>query len=216
MNKKQKRVANEAGHRDRCYRCYRPVSSCMCRYITTIDTKTKFVILMHYKEFKKTKNGTGIFSYLSLKNSELFIGIDFSKQARINEIVEDENNNCYILYPSSKSEPLNTTNINIANKQTVIFIIDSTWACAKKIMRVSQNIKNLPHISFLHDKSSKFHIKQQPNEVCLSTMESIHCVLELLNSKKDEQIDKVKLNNFLTPFNKMVEYQMKYTSYEKI
>lgn len=43
---------------------------------------------MHPKEFKKTKNGTGHFTHLSLPNSELFMGIDFSDNDRINEIIE--------------------------------------------------------------------------------------------------------------------------------
>jgi DTW domain-containing protein YfiP len=38
---------------------------------------------MHPKEFKKTKNGTGHFTHLSLPNSELFMGIDFSDNDRI-------------------------------------------------------------------------------------------------------------------------------------
>jgi len=207
----RKRGSAGAGYREKCYRCYRPKSTCMCKHVSVTKTKTKFVILMHFKEFKKTKNGTGIFSHLSLENSELFVGIDFSDYDRINEILEDENNNCYILYPSKKSQPLNTTDISKAGKTTVIFLIDSTWACAKKIMRVSKNITHLPHISFYHDRVSEFHIKEQPAEICLSTMESIHCVLELLKSQDKEDISAEKMENFLNPFREMVAYQMQYT-----
>ncbi len=207
----RKRGTEGAGYRERCYRCYRPKSTCMCEAICPVETQTKFVILMHNKEFQKTKNGTGIFSHLALPNSELFVGIDFSEYDRINAIVEDENNNCYILYPSSKSQPLNTTDISKEGKTTVIFIIDSTWACAKKMMRLSRNITDLPHISFLHERVSMFHIKEQPADICLSTMESIHCVLELLNAQEKEQISEEKLDAFLNPFHKMVAYQMQYT-----
>ncbi|MEA2049865.1 MAG: tRNA-uridine aminocarboxypropyltransferase [Campylobacterota bacterium] len=187
-------------HRNRCYKCYRPISSCMCKYIKPVDTKTKFIILMHPKEFKKTKNGTGHFTKLSIKDSELYIGIDFTNHNRINNILNDTNNNCYILYPSNDSIKLNKQSIDQANKKNVVFIIDSTWACSKKILRVSKNITNLQKISFEHQKSSQFKIKTQPNEYCLSTIESTLCVLELLENKK--------YNNFLLPFEKMVEYQL--------
>ncbi len=207
----RKRGVEGAGYRQKCYRCYRPKSTCMCAHISVTQTKTKFVILMHYKEFKKTKNGTGIFSHLALENSELFVGIDFSDYKRLNEILDDENNNCYVLYPSKKSLPLNTTDITKEGKNTVIFLIDSTWACAKKIMRVSKNITNLPHISFYHDRVSEFHIKEQPSEICLSTMESIHCVLGLLKSQDKEEISEEKMESFLNPFREMVTYQMKFT-----
>ena len=72
------------GDREQCYRCYRPKSSCMCAYVRAIETQTKFIVLMHPKEFKKTKNGTGRLTHLSLPNSGLFKGIGFSDNARIN------------------------------------------------------------------------------------------------------------------------------------
>ncbi|MEA3289204.1 MAG: DTW domain-containing protein, partial [Campylobacterota bacterium] len=56
-------------NRDFCYSCYRPKSSCMCEYTKPIATNTKFIILMHPKEFRKTKNGTGHFTHLNLSNS---------------------------------------------------------------------------------------------------------------------------------------------------
>jgi DTW domain-containing protein YfiP len=162
---------------------------------------------MHSKEFRKTKNGTGMFSHLSLPNSELFVGIDFSDNRRIDAIVEDEKNNCFVLYPSKNSLILNETQIAQEGKTTVIFLIDSTWACAKKIMRVSKNIKDLPRLSFYHDRVSAFHIKEQPNEICLSTIESIQTVLGLV----ELDISQEKLEQFLTPFHKMVAYQMDFT-----
>ena len=95
------------GDRERCYKCYRPKSSCMCEYIDSFDTKTKFIILMHPKEFKKVKNNTGRFTHLLLNNSELFVGIDFSNNQRINEIINTHES--YILFPSKNA-------INLTNK----------------------------------------------------------------------------------------------------
>ncbi len=63
---------------------------------------------MHPKEFKKTKNGTGHFTHLSLPNSELFMGIDFSDNARINEIIETHES--FILYPSKHAINLSHNN----------------------------------------------------------------------------------------------------------
>ena len=84
--------------RDKCYACYRPISSCMCEHITPFTTNTKFIILMHPKEFRKTKNGTGRFTYQSLENSELYVGDDFSQHKRVNELITNKDNNCFVLY----------------------------------------------------------------------------------------------------------------------
>ncbi len=193
--------------RDTCYKCYRPKTSCMCEYFTTIDTKTKFVILMHPKEYRKTKNGTGHFTNKSLSNSEIHIGIDFSNNKRINQIIEDETNSCYILYPDKNSIKLNEEPID-TDKNIVLFIIDSTWACSKKMLRVSKNLKYLKRVSFISNKLSNFRIKEQPNSYCLSTIESTQYILELLNYHKVENIEEEKLALFTKPFDKMVDYQL--------
>ena len=198
-----------------CYNCYRPQSTCMCSHITPIQTNTRFVILMHPKEFRKTKNGTGHFTNLSLKNCEIFVGIDFTTHKEINEILKQKNNNCFMLYPSKESITLNTQNIYEQNKNMVLFLLDSTWPCSRAMLRASQNLDALPKVSFTHTKSSEFIFKEQPKDYCLSTMESTLCILELLNAQHIEDIKLEKLEQFLSPFRHMVRYQTDYTSSNK-
>jgi DTW domain-containing protein YfiP len=194
--------------REVCYECYRPSISCMCAHITPLETKTRFIILMHTKEFRKTKNGTGHFTNLSLKNCELHVGVNFSNDNRINAILEDTNNACYVIYPSDTSINLNQSSIAKEHKNTVLFLIDATWPCSRSMLLHSPNLNSLEKVSFTHNKVSAFDFKKQPKEYCLSTMESTLCVLELLNSHKDEHLEQEKLDNFLQPFEKMVEYQV--------
>ena len=200
--------------RTKCYNCFRPMSSCMCKYIRPIQTKTKFVILMHTHEFKKIKNGTGHFTHLSLINSELYVETSFQNHKAVNALLTDENNNCYVLYPGEDSIVLNEDPLPQVEKQNVVFLIDSTWHNAKKLLRDSPNIQALPKVSFEHTKNSGFKIKEQPMDLCLSTIESTHCVLELLTLNGSENLNSVELDGFLEPFRKMVEYQVKCTSLE--
>ena len=180
----------------------------MCGHITPVETRTKFVILMHPKELKKTKNGTGRLTHLSLPNSEIHVAIDFSDHRRVNDLIDDPSNTCYVLYPGNTSINLNTTPIGSKAKNTVIFLIDSTWPCSKKILRLSANLAKLPRVSFESDRLSQFKIKQQPKDYCLSTIESTLCVLELLNRQQSESIAPEKLESFLNPFEAMVDYQL--------
>ena len=191
-----------------CYCCYRPETSCMCEYINPIETQTRFVILMHPKEFRKTKNGTGHFTNLSLKNCEIHVGVNFTSHDKINQIINDSTNNCYVLYPDQHSINLNEESIGTEVKNTVIFLIDSTWPCSRAILTASPNIDALQKISFTHSEVSGFTFKQQPKDYCLSTMESTLCVLKLLNEQHLEKLDHQKLANFLLPFRKMVSYQL--------
>ena len=200
----------EIENREICYKCYRPKSSCICEFLVNpIKTQTKFVILMHPKEFRKTKNGTGHMTNNSLENCELHVGIDFTNHKRVNELLNDKNYESYVLYPDINSIKLNTQKLP-CEKTSLVFIIDSTWPCSKKMLRLSKNLQNLKKISFEHDKSSQFKIKTQPNQYCLSTIESTLCVLEQLNFQNTESIPTESLEKFLIPFEKMVEYQVKY------
>ena len=204
-------MQTQYGDRQKCYSCYRPKSSCMCGHIHAIETQSKFIVLMHPKEFKKTKNGTGHLTHLSLPNSELFMGIDFSDNARINEIIATHES--FILYPSSHAinlsheNPRTETSLHV-NKPMAIFLIDSTWACSLKMMRESKNLHALAHLSFEPTKRSEFKIKEQPLEYCLSTMESTLTVLELLSHWQIETIKHEQLEAFLTPFHAMIDYQL--------
>lgn len=182
----------------------------MCSHVRPVSTRTKFVILMHPKEFKKIKNGTGHLTHLSLKNSELHIDVDFSGHRRINELIDDPSSECYLLYPSKKSILLNANSIVHEPKRTVIFILDATWDISKSMLRKSTNLQRLPHISFEHTKTSQFAIKTQPAAYCLSTIESTLCVLELLEASGDESIGEEGLAAFLDPFKKMIKYQQSF------
>lgn len=196
------------GNREKCYKCYRPKSSCMCEYIKAIDTNTKFIVLMHPKEFKKVKNNTGFFTHLSLSNSEVFIGIDFSEHRRINEIISTHES--YILFPSSNAVNLSDESSNLnynRDKPMAIFLIDSTWACTKKMFTLSQNLNKLKHMSFTTDVTSQYKIKEQPQSNYLSTIESTLVVLELLNRRSVENISDSELSGFLNPFFEMIKYQ---------
>lgn len=191
-----------------CYHCYRPKNLCLCTSVNPIATNTKFVILMHPKEFKKTKNGTGRLTHLSLPNSQIYIDVDFTDHKAINALIDNQENLCYVLYPGKESTHLNTQKIELNNRKLVIFIIDSTWPCSVKILRLSRNLQNLPKLSFTHSKTSQFQIKEQPKEFCLSTMESTLTILELLTAHGSETIDNDALESFLNPFLLMVDYQI--------
>ena len=183
----------------------------MCGYIEPFETNTKFVILMHPKEFKKVKNNTGHFTHQSLKNSELFVGIDFSNHEKINKIIDSYE--CFVLFPSldaidiSKTNPAEKSCLN--SKKIAIFIVDSTWACTKSMFRQSKNLQQLKHLSFTTSRTSDYKIKVQPQTNYLSTIESTLVVLELLNFWNIENVDEDSLKSFLNPFYKMIEYQQK-------
>ncbi|MDF4202179.1 DTW domain-containing protein [Maribacter sp. SA7] len=195
----------------KCYKCMRPSSTCICKHINTVKTKTRFIILMHPKEYKKEKNGTGYMTNLQLENSEIIVGVDFSDNDRVNEILTNEEIGSFLLYPGRESFNLSQRKGSEMNsfmgKNPHLFILDGTWPCARKMLKLSTNLQKLNRVSFDNSIESKFIIKQQPEALCLSTIESVYTVLNLLKKGGVEQCD---TTDFLIPFEKMIEHQLDY------
>lgn len=187
----------------------RPSSLCICKYTTPLLTNTRFVILMHPKEYKREKIGTGRMTNLQLKNSEIIVGIDFTNNERLNEILDNKKNNNFLLYPGEDSFNLSTkesTEIDsYMGSNPHLILIDGTWSCARKMLRLSKNLQDLKKISFDNKIVSKFIIKQQPQALCLSTIESVYTVLNLL---KQADLEHCKTDKFLIPFEKIIAHQI--------
>ena len=188
----------------------RPSGSCICKYLSTVQTKTRFIILMHPKEYKRQKNGTGHMTKLQLENSEIIVGIDFTHHKRVNEILQQQQN-CFLLYPGKNSFNLSLREPSEINafmgNPPYLFILDGTWPCARKMLKLSKNLQKLKRVSFDNKIKSKFIFKQQPDALCLSTIESVYTVLNLL---KKADFEHCNTKDFLLPFEKMMEYQLDY------
>ena len=197
--------------RKNCYKCMRPSSTCICKHISPVQTKTRFIILMHPKEYKKEKNGTGHMTTLQLENSEIIVGVDFTNNSRVNEILTKENSSSFLLYPGKDNFNLSVRESSELNPfmgdNPYIFILDGTWPCARKMLKLSKNLQQLKRVSFDNEIKSKFIFKQQPEPLCLSTIESVYTVINLL---KEGDLEQCETRDFLIPFEKMIEYQVEY------
>ena len=164
---------------------------------------------MHPKEYKKEKVGTGQMTQLQLENSEIIVGLDFTNNNRVNEILAQENSCSFLLYPGKDTFNLSVSKSaetkSFMGNNPHIFLLDGTWSCASKMLKLSKNLQQLKRVSFDNKIVSNFSIKQQPKSHCLSTIESVYTVLNLLKESDLEQCD---TKDFLIPFEKMIAYQI--------
>jgi len=196
---------------NRCYVCYRAKKACLCPFIETIDTKVTIVLLMHPKEAKKERLGTGRLAHACLPHSQIIIGVNFSKDSAVNGIIDDPHNACFLLYPGDKSIDLSNQALppeKVQGRQLVVFLIDGTWATAKKIMRLSTNLHPLPRLSFKLQWRSRFSFKHQPGKYCLSTIECIYYLLDSLCRSPGYELNG-KHRVLIKVLDELVNYQWK-------
>jgi DTW domain-containing protein YfiP len=197
--------------RSLCIRCLQPEFGCYCTYLKEFDPKIKFAILIHPIEAKR-RIATGRMSHLSLTNSELILGQDYSTNKEVNLLLADPRFQPVVLYPGPGS--LNLSHATESEKRIfgpktpLIFVIDGTWATAKKTMHLSQNLKGLPRISFTPPNRSQFRVRKQPGAECFSTIEAIHHTIELLGPAVGFDTSTGQHHGLLEVFNHMVERQL--------
>ena len=94
--------------RPSCARCLRPLSTCLCKHIHTVNNLVELIILQHPLEVNEAKN-TARLLHLCLNNSQLHIGERFDSDffARFNLAATNTTNTeryDVLLYPETPEE----------------------------------------------------------------------------------------------------------------
>lgn len=156
-----------------------------------METRTRFVFLMHPKEFKHEKAATGRLTHLCLAQSEVHVGVGFDDHDEVQALIRDPRNLPVLLYPGREAINLSTPRATpsfapfaaqLHARTLVVFLLDATWALGRKMLRLSPSLQRLPRIMFTPSAPSRYVIKQQPHEGCLSTLEATHELLLALEA----------------------------------
>ena len=192
-----------------CYRCFRPQKHCWCDSLQAMSTRTRFIFLMHPKEFQREKANTGRLTHLCLANSEILVGKEFDDHVAVQRCIADDHYYSVLLYPGTDAHNL-SSDAPLAKTLTVkplqVFILDSTWSGARKMLRLSPSLQRLSRIMFTPTAPSSYLIKQQPQAGCLSTLEAAH---ELLLVLQKTGLDNYPLpTQLLEVFDRMQKFQI--------
>jgi DTW domain-containing protein YfiP len=174
-----------------------------------MQTRTRIVLLMHMKEFRHQKCTTGRLTCLHLANSEIIPGVEFEDDARVRALIDDPLHYPVLLYPGKGAMDIRNGGFAAAvprDRRLVVFMVDATWQCSKKIVRLSPRLRRLPRLSIRPLSASRYTIKRQPAPWCLSTIEAAHeLLLALESSGMDSYPDK---NRLIAAFHGMQDFQI--------
>lgn len=198
--------------RNLCVSCLQPPYGCYCESLKPFDPRIEFIVLIHPIEARR-RIATGRMSHLSLQNSTLIRGHDFTDSAAVQRIISDPDVVSATLYPGPSStdisalEPSERAALFPREKRLAIFVLDGTWWTARKMIR-SPNLARLPRICFSPPGPSRFRVRQQPSPECWSTIEAIHHTIELLGESRGFSVASREHDALLDVFDVMVERQL--------
>lgn len=148
------------------------------------DPGVKFVFLMHPKEYKKQRTGTGRLAKNSLFDSEILVGLDFTENRRLKELLNDPAYYPVLLYPGEDSWTSEKPGFvqAVGKRKILAIVIDATWFCSRKVLQHSPNLLELPKLSFSGSYTSIFTFKREPRPECVSTIETCYYLIKELQS----------------------------------
>ncbi|MGF1753909.1 DTW domain-containing protein [Vibrio makurazakiensis] len=181
-----------------CPDCAKAKKACICEWIEPLESDVELIILQHPSEEHRPMGTAKILS-LSLANSIILIGEDFSDHSQLNQLLAEPGYEHFILYPGERS--VGVEKVASINKKVRVILLDGTWKKAFKMWQVSKNLQDLKTVHLPTNLKGNYRIRKAPSENSLSTVEAGYHLLELFNDKND-------YSPLLKAFDHMIQFQI--------
>jgi DTW domain-containing protein YfiP len=169
---------------------------CYCAHVTELATRTRVVVLQHPRERVKAV-GTARIAALCLPSSEVFVGVDFSAQPRLDPLLCDPARPAVLLYPGPDARDLAR---EPPPGPVTLVVVDGTWHHARTLMRRNPRLQELPRYVLSAPRPSEYRIRRAPRADYVSTLEALVHALTVLEGRHFEAL--------LAPFRAMVSVQL--------
>jgi len=181
-----------------CARCRRPERLCWCAHLPVLPTQTHVVFLQHPRE-RNVAIGTARMASLCLPGSELHVGAEFAGSRLLARLLDDRERPAALLYPG---EGAIDVSLCPPPGPITLIVVDGTWSHARKLVKTTPELQQLPRYSFVPARPSEYRIRREPDEAYVSTIESLVYVLGALERDPD------RFTALLRPFRAMVDTQV--------
>jgi len=204
--------------REFCWTCHRSVAACFCALTRPFESAIDFALIVHPYEAKATI-GTAWILRRSISNIKWFRskGCDLDQNACFLETLNAQNRVPFLLFPGSNAFNLSQDSAETwsklvpSTKRPLFIIVDGTWTQAKGMVRKSRVLSSLPRVSFETSQPSQYEFKKQPRPSCLSSVESVHRVIEVMCSRSwAMRPASNEHDQMISIFRNMVRFQLQY------
>ena len=168
----------------RCQQCLLAELYCICEGVVQADCDAAMCLLMYHNESFKPSN-TGRLIAEIVPENYAFRWDRTDPDAKLLALINDPQYQPMVVFPAEDVEPGRAvTEVNItAGKKPLFIFLDGTWREAKKMIRKSPYLDNLPVLSITADKLSDYRLRVAPHAHQLGTAEVAIMVLALAGEK---------------------------------
>ncbi|HET6279602.1 MAG TPA: DTW domain-containing protein [Polyangia bacterium] len=189
-----------AVRRAMCAGCGRPVSVCLCAYVTPLQTRTRVLLLQHPRE-RHVAIGTARLARLGLPGAMFRRGVEFDDDPEVQAVLSgaDGGPPPYVLFPGRHAVDLA---VAPPPGPITLIVVDGTWWQAKKLLNRNPALAALPQLRLAPASPSRYRIRREPRDECVATIEALAMALGALEG------DPARFATLLRPFEAMVDKQL--------
>lgn len=163
---------------------------CVCEQLPALTSACHLALLMHENEQQRDTN-TGQWLLKSLPTStSVHIWQRKSPCSALIELLNNDQYQPYLLFPHDESVPVSQASLqaNKAAKVPLFIILDGTWQEAKKMLRKSTWLKNLPLAHITTTQASNYQLRRNQADGHLCTLEVGCEVLKALGEERQSEL----------------------------
>jgi len=163
----------------RCPGCRLHLALCLCGDVAPIDTVHRLCLVIHAAEADKTTN-SGLLAARSLRNSTV-VTVGHTRPEHNEDVgaTIGDGAGCVLLFPGDDARPLADVAAEATGPLTLV-VPDGTWAQTQKMRRRVAGLQQLPCVSLPPGPPTVYHLRAEPKDGGLSTLEAIARALVIL------------------------------------
>jgi DTW domain-containing protein len=170
---------------------------CLCALLTPVDNQTGVLVLQHPRE-RLHPIGTARLATLGLR--KVRVEVAWNAGRREYDPPAWLPAGTALLYPSDSARELET--LPGAQHPSHLLVLDGTWHTASGLYRDKVWLQRLPHVRLVPRAPSRYRLRLEPEQHCVSTIEAIVAALQLLEPQT------TGLSDLLAAFDAMIDDQL--------
>jgi len=170
------------GKMDRCEQCLIAKHYCICEGAEYASCDAAVCLLMYHNESFKPSN-TGRLIAEIVPDNHAFRWDRTSPDPALLALLNNDKYQPFVIFPAEdvETDRVVTQVEPVAGKTPLFIFLDGTWREAKKMIRKSPYLDNLPVLSITAQKLSDYRLRVAPHAHQLGTAEVAIMVLALAN-----------------------------------
>lgn len=162
--------------------------NCLCGEVPTLDSQTRIELLMHETEAARTTN-TGQLLEKALPLCRRHIWQRKTPPTTLLTLLADPDVRSYLVFPDADAIALDTvfSDANTApqTKPVHFIIVDATWQQARKMLRQSPWLNNVPKVKLPEGLATRYTLRRNQPDGSLCTCEVGMVLIEALGEKEN-------------------------------